>query len=286
MTRRRVQPPGYTQIPNILLDEVMPVAGHAEWKVTCAIARKTFGWHEPTRLLSNAEICALTGLSRQSVTDALKVGEERGYIGKRNEGGNRWSYGIGVEDVKKADSCDTDQLPSNPDVDFLATRKSPIQGKENPSGKRKKDGADAPSSAKKPRSGDLYKPNGEDPVDTAIVELFEAWRVGTGRNGASTLTVRRAGQIRARLKDAAKGADDPTDLQIALAHARRECMEAVEGMVHSQWHRQQAQQEFDQLFRHYDRIDFFAKRRRAQGDQPDYSPYDAAVERQGDDDGS
>lgn len=284
MTKRFLLPPGYTQMPNILFDEILPVAGHAEWKVTCAIARKTFGWHEPMRLLSNADLRALTGLSRQAVTDGLKAGEERGFLAKRNMGGNRWAYGIAV---KNPDSSPSPQLPSNQEVDFLASRKSSIQEKQTPSGENKRMGADAPSSAKegdiKGKPGQTFKPVDGDRVHQVIVELFDFWIANTPQPPGTTLTVKRAQQIKARMREQAEGCDRET----ALATARERMLEAMQGWVTSPWHLEREAFDFDVLFRSRKKVekfrgDFFRQQQaqeKAKASGGGFADYGGVVER-------
>lgn len=268
--RRSVAPPGYTQIPNVLLDEVLPVAGAAEWKVTCAIARQTFGWGLETRLLSNADICKLTGLARQSVIRGLRAAEERGYIGKRDVGKNKFAYGIRVT---KSDSPETQGHPTSGTGGGTKIRPRSIQEKESPTGSKEKKG----------RSAELFVKDPDSPIDQVIEDCFEAWRIGVGKNGTSQLTVRRAGQIKARLKEAARGAPDGASSEEALAFARSEVLEAAKGMATSVWHRAEGHTDFDQLFRERGRIEFFVGRlaqtaREAPDAAERFSAYDQAVE--------
>lgn len=278
---RYVQAPGYTQIPNELLDELLPECGTlAELKVVMAIARRTFGWGINERRLSLTEIQELAGLSRQSTQTGLTAALDRGFLARRREG-HGFVYGIPIATAKKVGSCPPGEESRSATGRVQDLDQGHNEGKKTLRGKEKQPGADAPSSAKKSKrkAADLYQLKQDDPVDVVISEIFEGWRTGTGRNGASTLTVHRAGQIRARLKEAAGGAEDPSDLTIALAHARGEVLEAVAGMVGSKWHRENGQQEFDQLFRKRDRIEAFVKRYHAEGGStPDFAEYDGAIE--------
>jgi phage replication O-like protein O len=274
---RFVPPPGYTQIPNALLDELLPLAGHAEFKVVMAIARRTFGWGIEERLLTNAQLCSLTGLSRQAVTDALKGAEERGYVRKRNAGANSWRYGI---PVKKPDSCPSDQNPSNQDVEILATRK-PLIGKQTPTESKQRQGPAGAGSVKKP-NGDKFGADPNDIVDAAIVAVFDAWHSSTEQPSGSYLTNGRAGQLRARLREAGQNSPD-VEREPALAYAREELLEAVKGMATSKWHRNQGQTDFTLLFRNRERVMFFLERlQKTATEEPDaaerFSQYDAQIE--------
>jgi phage replication O-like protein O len=90
-----ISPPNYTQFPNDILDK-MPVMKDAEWRVACAICRKTFGWHKREDLLSLSQLMKLTGLSRQGVLNGLEQAIEHGYIG-RTKAGQSYKYRLVIE---------------------------------------------------------------------------------------------------------------------------------------------------------------------------------------------
>jgi phage replication O-like protein O len=63
-----------TAIPN----ELMTILMHndlrpAEARVLMALCRKTYGWHKPSDSVSLSQFQSLTGMSRQSVVDALQI---------------------------------------------------------------------------------------------------------------------------------------------------------------------------------------------------------------------
>lgn len=72
----------YTQIPNVILDELMPLMSGSEMKVTLAIARKTFGWQKRQDQISISQLMELTGLSKPSVRAGIQAGIERGTISR------------------------------------------------------------------------------------------------------------------------------------------------------------------------------------------------------------
>lgn len=82
--------PNYTQIPNQLLGDFekkggiisgfMADMGLAELKVTLAVCRMTFGFHQQSKRLSLTKVMQITGLSRQGVIDGAKAAKERGLI--------------------------------------------------------------------------------------------------------------------------------------------------------------------------------------------------------------
>lgn len=60
----------------------MPNVGPTEFKVVCAIARKTFGWWKDYDQLSRSQLCKMTGLSQATVKRAIKSLEDGGWIAR------------------------------------------------------------------------------------------------------------------------------------------------------------------------------------------------------------
>lgn len=94
---RMIDKPNYTQIPNVVLDDMMACMGDAEFKVVMAVARQTFGYHRKRHNMSLTDLCAMTGLSRQGVINGVTAGMERGVI-DREVDGNSWRYAIVIDD--------------------------------------------------------------------------------------------------------------------------------------------------------------------------------------------
>lgn len=80
-----VDKPNYTQIPNLLLDDLLMLMSDAEMKVTLAIARRTFGYHRDRIEISISQLQEITHLSKQGVVNGINAGLERGTI-TRTEG--------------------------------------------------------------------------------------------------------------------------------------------------------------------------------------------------------
>jgi phage replication O-like protein O len=93
-----IDKPNYTQIPNLLLDDLMRHMSPAEFKVTCAIARQTFGFHRERAKLTIADIEQVTGMSRPTVIDAIAAGIARGTIDREPQGNGRFTYSLIVDD--------------------------------------------------------------------------------------------------------------------------------------------------------------------------------------------
>lgn len=157
-----VDKPNYTQIPNLILDDIMRYMDGAELKVTLAIARHTFGFHRERVQLSITDIEGLTGLSRPAVTGALDVGIRRNMIARHEQENGRFSYSLVVNDdvlatskenlpVKKVyQSASKESLPvavkkinqdgkeSLPPAVKKVTRATPVLKKEKENSKEKR----------------------------------------------------------------------------------------------------------------------------------------------------
>lgn len=69
-----------TQIPNYLIDEIMPVISGSAFKVLIVIARQTYGWHKEVEWIAYSQLIEKTGLHRESVASGLKELKEKKLI--------------------------------------------------------------------------------------------------------------------------------------------------------------------------------------------------------------
>ena len=75
------EPPNYTQTPNRLFDDLLPVLSNAELRVTLVLVRLTMGWHRTqTDRLSLPALAALAGISESSAKTGVQEGLARGTI--------------------------------------------------------------------------------------------------------------------------------------------------------------------------------------------------------------
>jgi DNA-binding MarR family transcriptional regulator len=88
---RRFKQPTHTQIPNELIDELMPDLTGAEFKILTYLCRRTFGFHRDSDAIplsqlteglsiSGQPVDRGTGLAKSSACDAIKSLEEKGLI--------------------------------------------------------------------------------------------------------------------------------------------------------------------------------------------------------------
>ena len=93
----KIPAPNYTQTPNQIFEEFLPLMGVAELKVVLAIVRNTFGWHRKSHRMSLSYFTQATGLSRQGVLDGLNAGIQRGII-CRHKMGQSYEYSLRIDD--------------------------------------------------------------------------------------------------------------------------------------------------------------------------------------------
>lgn len=115
-----VDKPNYTQIPNLLLEDLMMHMSEAELKVTLAISRQTFGYHRERIKLSLTALQELTGLSRPTVVKGINEGMERGTITRQAHTDGSYVYALSINGET--------QLPSK---DSLPVNKSNHQGSKH-----------------------------------------------------------------------------------------------------------------------------------------------------------
>lgn len=89
---------GYTKIANELLDALCRIhlSGN-EWCYVHALIRKTYGYNKKEDWITNSQICLVTGMNRQRVSEAKKVLVERGIV---TENRNKISLNKNYEDWK------------------------------------------------------------------------------------------------------------------------------------------------------------------------------------------
>jgi len=72
--------PNTTQTPNVIFDRLMYELPDDEFKVLCAIVRKTYGWHKDTDRISNSQFEKLTGIKKRQIQRAKASLKRRGLI--------------------------------------------------------------------------------------------------------------------------------------------------------------------------------------------------------------
>lgn len=72
--------PNTTQTPNTVFDRLMYELPDDEFKVICAIVRKTYGWHKDTDRISNSQFESLTGKAKRQIQRAKANLKRKGLI--------------------------------------------------------------------------------------------------------------------------------------------------------------------------------------------------------------
>lgn len=214
---------------------------------------------------SIAKIGAKAKLSDRQVERCLAnlvVDREIEEAGRTPKGSKAWKLLMGEDPRQNVgltksdpDICDTitpTSAPSQPDICANAPHREPsVKPSIEPS--------EADSLDQLQHSPGPLDPNAL--FDAAVEEIFEAWRTGTGKNGASKLNPARRKKVVKRLEEAMDGVSNSHEL-VRLNCGKDELLEAVAGMVNSEWHRREGHQEFSQLFRDRGCIDKFVTRHR------------------------
>lgn len=99
-----VDKPNYTQMPNLLLDDLLMQMGEAELKVTIALSRLTFGYHRDRVEISLSHLQEITHLSRQGVINGINAGLERGTIERTDGKRGGFIYSIAVNGDQESTS--------------------------------------------------------------------------------------------------------------------------------------------------------------------------------------
>ncbi|MFC6662930.1 hypothetical protein [Deinococcus multiflagellatus] len=110
--------PNYTQSPNVLFDDLLPVMSNAELRVTLVLIRLTFGWHrERSDKMSNKEIAKLAGISPNSAKTGISEGMRRGTI-KRYKAKDELNREVFRYGLRLATGISTEE--------FVRERKTPV----------------------------------------------------------------------------------------------------------------------------------------------------------------
>ena len=119
-----IESPNYTQIPNVLLDEIMQEMTEAELRVCLAIMRNTFGWQRQSHKMSLSYLQQATGLSRQGVLNGIESGINRGIICKESDGAS-YRYSLTISEYQSTKWTSQRNRLVN-EVDHASQRSRPL----------------------------------------------------------------------------------------------------------------------------------------------------------------
>lgn len=129
--------PNYTQIPNLILDEWLPLLSGVQLKVLLAICRKTLGWHRTHDRISLSQLMKLTGCCRDKISDAIHWLLDNKMITKSVSGCNGQQETIYSLNMHNSNNCDQEQKDTPPSSQKLPTKET-TQNKEALSGSKNK----------------------------------------------------------------------------------------------------------------------------------------------------
>jgi len=111
--------PNSFQVPNFLVDKLLPHLSGPQAKILMVLCRKTFGWHKREDVISFGQFRDEAGVSRSSAIEALRVFMDAGLVLKASKGRvdmNAWSLNLDADADKVLERLMTEAKPSA-DVD-------------------------------------------------------------------------------------------------------------------------------------------------------------------------
>ena len=99
--------PNYTQVPNVLFDEIMENLTGAELKVMLCLCRKIFGWHKEKDKISISQIIKMTGLGKTQIIKSLKTLEKMNLVMSIKEFGRTTEYSLIIEESERVQKVNT-----------------------------------------------------------------------------------------------------------------------------------------------------------------------------------
>lgn len=120
-----IDAPNYTQIPNIYFDEIMQTLNGSENLVFLTIMRKTFGWHKEKDRIAYTQIMEVSGISsRSTISSALKVLLEKGYIESETKG-QQITYSVSINELEQKSNQSKNCTLTSPKTVPLYSETSP-----------------------------------------------------------------------------------------------------------------------------------------------------------------
>ena len=233
--------PNSFQVPNLLVDRLLPFLNGPQTKVVLLVCRKTFGWGKRVDLISLGQFEQQAGLSRSSVYEALETFVRAGLLLKSSRGPrqvNEWSLNLeaDAEDVIRflAEASNSEKKPV-----CIAQRTSSPSELVRPANQICTAQRTTPSSPGEPTETQYINPkpksNSSNAAPSGIEEAFEYFRERLKRSPHYELTPERRRMGEAGLRACEKlarlngSADSARD---AMALLRL----AIDRLAESPWH--------------------------------------------------
>jgi Bacteriophage replication protein O len=172
----RILIPNTCQVPNVLLDEVIPRLPAGAVRVLLAIVRFTYGWQKPEGdRISYGQLSNTTGMSRRQVIKGVKALGNLINVaqGAKGRGANKYSLNLNIETgelLSGVQDFTSDQnRTSEVSSQGVVTKTAPFQTHIS---KPNKTGVEVPESSPSRRGRKLTRRRDPDP---AQVEAFTRW---------------------------------------------------------------------------------------------------------------
>jgi len=94
--------PNTTQVPNVILDKLMPILPPAPLKVVLVIARFTYGFQKRSEKIGFKQLSTASGLSRRAAIDAVQVLGDLIHVkpGGPGKGPNEYSLNLDISEAQ------------------------------------------------------------------------------------------------------------------------------------------------------------------------------------------
>lgn len=239
--------PNSFQVPNFLVDKLLPHLSGPQAKILMVLCRKTFGWHKREDVISFGQFRDEAGVSRSSAIEALRVFMDAGLVLKASKGRvdmNAWSLNLDADADKVLERLMIEAKPSadvdkslGPEADQSNRRTSTAGGLVQP--------ADQKWSNRRTRGGPTGGPTETKetqetqipliPLTTKLDEVWAYYRERLKRAPHYELTRQRRVMGEAGLKACTKlarmnGSTKPAEDAVSLMKL------AIDRLAESPWH--------------------------------------------------
>lgn len=158
----------FTQMPNFILDKLLPHLTGSELKVLLVIVRKTMGWQKNSEKISFSTFNKMTGCGRGRASLAIKSLEDKRLISV-DRSGNVNRYAVSEMDISES-KLYSDRKQSVSESDTECIQNGYKSGSESDTHKIKKENPLKYTSKKKERTFEKFWEMYDKPVDAEDVE--------------------------------------------------------------------------------------------------------------------
>ncbi|CAB4133830.1 Bacteriophage lambda, GpO, N-terminal [uncultured Caudovirales phage] len=178
-----IQPPNYTQTPNICFDEIFKTLKEGELRVILVIIRQTFGWHKAYDRISLSQLADKSGILKTSVCRSLNSLIQKGLVQKKifgKFGQERCYYSLVMQEISEEKIDPNDGIETEEEMELISNnsyqspKETPQSPKETPPSLLKRPTKETPS--KQTCSVSVNTP----PVGGPLDEIEKIKKMGMG----------------------------------------------------------------------------------------------------------